>query len=147
VVGRWRCPVDHPLFRDSGPARRYLFCFPRTSVWIQHEGGRPFVADLNTVTYYNQGQRYQRIALSERGDRGDWFAVAPQVIADLLAVWDPSAKDRPDRPFTFSRGPCDAETYLLQRAVFEHLTRQPSARERSVERRPRSRLLEPQPLQ
>lgn len=126
TVGRWRCPVDHPLFRDSGPARRYLFCFPRTSVWIQHDGGKPFVADPNTVTYYNQGQRYQRTPLSERGDRGDWFAVAPQVIADLLAEWDPSAKDRQNRPFTFTHGPCDADTYLLQRAVFEHVTRAPN---------------------
>jgi AraC family transcriptional regulator len=123
TVGRWRCPVGHPLFRDSGPARRYLFCFPRTSVWIQHDGGQPFVADANTVTYYNQGQRYQRRAMSERGDRGDWFAVAPQVIAELLAEWDPSAKDRPHRPFTFTHGPCDADTYLLQRAVFEHVAR------------------------
>lgn len=126
TVGRWRCPVSHPLFKDSGPARRYLFCFPRTSVWIQHDGGQPFVADPNTVTYYNQGQVYRRMELSERGDRGDWFAIAPQVIADLLAEWDPSARDRQDRPFTFSHGPCDADTYLLQRSVFEHVTREPS---------------------
>ncbi|HUE86165.1 MAG TPA: AraC family transcriptional regulator [Vicinamibacterales bacterium] len=125
TVGRWRCPVGHPLFHDSGPARRYLFCFPRTSVWIQHDGGTPFVADPNTVTYYNQGQIYRRQELSARGDRGDWFGVAPQVIADVLADWDPSARDRQDRPFTFSHGPCDAATYLLQRAVFEHVTREP----------------------
>jgi hypothetical protein len=126
TVGRWRCPVGHPLFRDSGPARRYLFCFPRTSVWIQHDGGEPFVADPNTVTYYNQGQTYRRMALSARGDRGDWFAVAPHVIAELLAAWDPAARDRQDRPFTFSHGPCDADTYLLQRGVFEHVTRERS---------------------
>jgi AraC family transcriptional regulator len=126
TVGRWRCPVGHPLFRDSGPARRYLFCFPRTSVWIQHDGGEPFVADPNTVTYYNQGQSYRRMALSARGDRGDWFAVAPHVIAELLSAWDPAARDRHDRPFTFSHGPCDADTYLLQRGVFEHVTRERS---------------------
>jgi AraC family transcriptional regulator len=126
TVGRWRCPVGHPLFRDSGPARGYLFCFPRTSVWIQHDGGQPFVADPNTVTYYNQGQTYRRIELSARGDRGDWFAVAPHVIAELLAAWDPAARDRQDRPFTFSHGPCDADTYLLQRGVFEHVTRERS---------------------
>lgn len=125
TVGRWRCPVDHPLFTDSGPARRFLFCFPRSSVWIQHYGGEPFVADSNTVTYYNQGQLYRRVALSACGDRGDWFGVAPSVIADLLAEWDPAARDRQDRPFTFSHGPCDAGTYLLQRAVFEHVTREP----------------------
>ena len=127
TVGRWRCPVGHPLFRNSGPILRFLFCFPRESVWIQHDGGEPFVADPNVVTYYNQGQEFRRIELSERGDRGDWFAVAPQVIADLLSEWDPSATDRPQRPFTFSHGPCDADTYLLQRAVFEHVAREPHA--------------------
>jgi AraC family transcriptional regulator len=125
TVGRWRCPVAHPIFRDSGPAHRYLFCFPRTSVWIQHEGGRPFVADPNIVTYYNRGQSYQRFQLSDSGDHGDWFALHPHVIAETLATWDPSAIDREDRPFPFSHGPCDAATYLLQRAVFEHVNREP----------------------
>jgi hypothetical protein len=42
-IGRWRCPADHPHFLDSGPASDALFVFPRKSVWIQHDGGRPFV--------------------------------------------------------------------------------------------------------
>jgi AraC family transcriptional regulator len=123
TIGRWRCPVAHPIFRDSGPARRYLFCFPRTSVWIQHEGGTAFVADPNIVTFYNRGQLYRRFQLSREGDYGDWFALHPHVIAETLASWDPSAAEREDRPFTFSHGPCDAATYLLQRAVFEHVNR------------------------
>jgi hypothetical protein len=69
-VGRWRCPADHPHFLDSGPSSDALFVFPRQSVWIQHDGGRPFVADPNTVTYYNKGQRYRRQQLSEAGDHG-----------------------------------------------------------------------------
>jgi AraC family transcriptional regulator len=124
TVGRWRCPVAHPIFRDSGPAHRYLFCFPRTSVWIQHEGGTPFVADPNVVTYYNRGQAYRRFPLSDAGDHGDWFALQPHVIAETLAMWEPSAIERDDRPFAFSHGPCDSATYLLQRAVFEHVNRE-----------------------
>jgi AraC family transcriptional regulator len=124
AVGRWRCPIGNPIFRDSGPAHRYLFCFPRTSVWIQHEGATPFVADPNVVTYYNRGQSYRRLRLSDAGDRGDWFALHPRVIAETLGLYDPSAADREDRPFTFTHGPCDPATYLLQRGVFEHVSRE-----------------------
>lgn len=36
-VGRWRCPVDHPAFRNSGPTAEAFFVFPREPVWIAHE--------------------------------------------------------------------------------------------------------------
>ncbi len=84
-VGRWRCPADHPQFRDSGPSSDALFVFPREGVWIEHEGREPFVADANTVTYYNKGQNYRRRKLSARGDQCEWFAVAQEAIAETLA--------------------------------------------------------------
>jgi AraC family transcriptional regulator len=123
-VGRWRCPADHPHFLDSGPSSDALFVFPRQGVWIQHEGGRPFVADPNTVTYYNKGQRYRRQQLSEAGDHGEWYAVSPDAIADTLAAHEPAAIDRPDLPFRFTHGPSDADSYLRQRLVFEHVSRE-----------------------
>ena len=64
AIGRFRCEVGHPEFRDTGPIRRSIVVFPRTSVWIRHEGGREFVADPNVVTIYNRGQRYRRRAIS-----------------------------------------------------------------------------------
>ncbi len=124
TVGRWRCPADHPVFADSGPARAHLFVFPRTSVWIQHDGGRRFVADPATVTFYNRGQGYRRFALSPAGDRGEWFAVAPAVLADVLARRDPAARDRGPRLFAASHGPSDRRSYLAQRAVYEHVCRE-----------------------
>jgi AraC family transcriptional regulator len=123
TVGRWRCPVGHPVFADSGPARGYLFVFPRSSVWIQHEGDRRFVADPATVTFYNRGQRYRRQALSPDGDRGEWFAVAPAVLADVLTRRDPNAPERGRRLFDITHGPSDRASYLAQRAVYEHVCR------------------------
>jgi AraC-like DNA-binding protein len=123
-IGRWRCPAEHPVFLDSGPVPDALFVFPRQSVWIQHDGGRPFVADPNTVTYYNKGQPYRRQRLSEAGDHCEWYAVAPEALADTLAAHEPAAADRPDTPFTFTHGPSDAESYLRQRLVFEHVCRE-----------------------
>ncbi len=123
-IGRWRCPADHPQFLDSGPTPDALFVFPRQGVWIQHDGGRPFVADPNTVTYYNKGQPYRRQQLSEAGDHCEWYAVAPEAIAETLAAHDPSAIDRPDEPFSFTYGPSDPDSYLRQRLVFEHVSRE-----------------------
>lgn len=121
-VGRWRCPAHHPQFADSGPSSDALFVFPRDSVWIEHEGGMPFVADPNTVTYYNKHQCYRRAPLSARGDRCEWFAVAPEAITEVLATHEPAAIDRPGLPFPFAYGPSDADSYLRQRLVFHHVS-------------------------
>lgn len=126
-IGRWRCPADHPDFVDSGPSSDALFVFPRESVWIQHDGAAPFVADANTVTYYNKGQCYRRRQLSALGDQCEWFAVAPEAIADTLSAHEPAAVDRPNVPFRFTHGPSDPESYLRQRLVFEHVSREATA--------------------
>jgi AraC family transcriptional regulator len=123
TVGRWRCPVDHPCFTDSGPAGGHLVCFPRTAVWIQHDGGRRFLADPNLVTFYNDGQRYLRRAFHPAGDHTDWFAVAPGAVADAMRDVDPAVDDRGPRPFSSAHGPSDPHTYLLQRTVVEHVSR------------------------
>jgi AraC family transcriptional regulator len=123
-IGRWRCPADHPEFVDSGPITEALFVFPRESVWIAHEGQEPFVADPNTVTYYNAGQCYRRRKLSDRGDQCEWFAMAPEAIAETLSGHDPSAIDRPESPFPFTHGPSDSDSYLRQRMVFHHVSKE-----------------------
>ena len=52
-IGSFRCPVEHPRFRDSGPTKSHLFVFPRTCVWIEQEGRRPFVSDPTHAVLYN----------------------------------------------------------------------------------------------
>ena len=123
-IGRWRCPADNPHFLDSGPSSDALFVFPRDGVWIEHDGDDPFVADPNTVTYYNKGQCYRRRKLSARGDQCEWFAVAPEAIAETLSAYEPAAIDRPHSPFPFTRGPSDPDSYLRQRMLFRHVSRE-----------------------
>jgi AraC family transcriptional regulator len=76
------------------------------------------------VTYYNKGQRYRRHRLSKAGDHGEWYAVAPEAIADTLAAHDPAVVDRLDVPFQFTHGPSDADSYLRQRLLFEHVSQE-----------------------
>jgi AraC family transcriptional regulator len=126
-VGRWRCPAENPIFQDSGPISDALFAFPREGVWIQHQGGAPFVADANTVTYYNKGQAYTRQKLGAWGDQCEWFAVSPDAIAETLSAHEPAAIDRPESPFRFTHGPSEPDSYLRQRMVFEHVSREANA--------------------
>lgn len=68
TIGAFRCAIDHPSFRDSGPIQQDCFVFPRTSVVIQHDRGAPFVADPTVVTLYNRAQAYERRPVSRQGD-------------------------------------------------------------------------------
>lgn len=120
VVGRWRCPVDSPYFANSGPSRYDLCVFPRTGVWIRHEGHRPFVADPSVVTYYNAGHPYERRAIDPTGDRCEWFGVARHVLAELIGRRDDQIGPTSE-VFSFTHGPCDRDSYFAQRAVFEHV--------------------------
>ena len=116
-IGRFRCDPAHTSFRDSGPASGCIVVFPRTSVWIQHEGSRRFVADPNVVTIYNRGQRYERFPISPEGDRCDWFAVADSVARDVVGRFDPAAGESPDRPYRFERAPSSMALYARQRRI------------------------------
>ena len=123
AVGEFRCPVGHPAFTNSGPTERCIVVFPRTSVWINHEGSRPFVADPNIVTIYNRAQRYERAPLSPEGDRCDWFAVTDDVARGIVAAFDPKAADRSDGPFRFESAPSTPALYFAQRRLLLQLRR------------------------
>jgi AraC-like DNA-binding protein len=111
-VGAFRCDRDFPGFSDTGPIQQDCFVFPRTAVAIEHEHERPFAANPNVVTFYNRGQRYQRHAVSEQGDRCDWFGIRPDIVRDCLAA-------QAEQVFSWARGKCDSQTYLRQRHLFE----------------------------
>lgn len=121
LAGRFRAPVGHPRFRDSGPTLNHIFVFPRTCVEIRHQDARPFLAEPNVVTYYNRGQVYSRAAVDPAGDRCEWFAFQDAVVVDAVRLFDPSTEERPDRPFPFRYGPGDSESYWVQRRIVETL--------------------------
>ena len=115
-IGAFRCDRHYAGFRDTGPARNDCFVFPRTAVLIEHEDAPAFVANPNTVTFYNREQRYQRHEVSERGDLCDWFGVHRDLARDAVRALAPAERDA---PFSWHRGRCNARTYLLQRRLFD----------------------------
>src|SRR5262245_55143463 len=111
-VGAFRCPVDDPRFKDSGPISDSLVAFPRRGVWIRQAGSRRVAADASIATIYNRGRRYDRAAISADGDRSDWFGLAPEVAVAMAREIDPGAPDEPERAFRFEVAPASHELYL-----------------------------------
>src|SRR5688500_8951957 len=120
AIGRFRCHFSHPLFRDSGPCSNHTFVFPRTSTHIQHDGGAAFTGGPNTISIYNEGQRYTRTAVDE-ADVSDWYAVSDEVARDAIATFDDHVIDRPNRRFRHAHAPSSSGLYLLQRRLFDTL--------------------------
>ncbi|MEO8334330.1 MAG: AraC family transcriptional regulator [bacterium] len=90
--------------------------FPRTSVWIRHEGSEPFLADATVATIYNRGQLYERFPMAEDGDRCDWFAVDDDLAREIAGNLDPAAGES-SRPFQFEWTATSADLYYRQRAL------------------------------
>jgi AraC-like DNA-binding protein len=124
-VGSFRCPVEHPRFRDSGPTRSHVFVFPRTSVWIEQEGRRPFVSDPTHAVLYNRQHHYTRRPISRDGDRSDWFGVSADLHRQVQAGFEPARADCSELTFRTGQAATDAATYRLQRQIFEYVRRHP----------------------
>ena len=114
TVGAFRCPLNYPSFRDTGPTERHLVVFPRSGVWIRHAGSRAFAADPRVVTIYNAGQEYTRAPMHPDGDRCDWFALSPDLAREAAGVDS-------DRPFRFEFTESDQRLYCRQRILFDRL--------------------------
>ncbi len=121
-IGRFRCDVSHPQFRNSGPIREAVVVFPRTSVWIRHQGARAFVADPNVVTIYNRDQCYERFPIDAVGDHCDWFSLAEPLCREVAQRYTPAHADSCTGPFAFERAPNTAALFSRQRALFLRAT-------------------------
>jgi len=120
-AGEFRCAVSHPRFSDTGPTPGYCFVFPRTAVWIKHEGREEFVADRNVVPLYNMGHPYRRRRIYPDGDQTDWFRVSPSLLREALRPHDPAAAEDQSRLFRFDFAQASAKTFLRQWRVFAHI--------------------------
>ncbi len=125
-AGEFRLPIDHPRFEDTGPTRQYCFVFPRHACWIEQQGHRPFVADATVVPLYNLGHPYRRGAISDDGDRTDWFGVQPAVLREMVAAFDPDRAAETAQLFARPFVSASSHTFLTQRRVFEHLHAAPA---------------------
>lgn len=111
ALGTFRCPAEHPMFRDSGPCTHHTVVFPRTSTVIRHAGGSSFTATPNCATLYNQNQEYTRKRVSNE-DASDWIVLADDILRDLT-------RSDGERPFRAAHASVDSLTYMRQRRLFD----------------------------
>lgn len=116
AIGRFRCPVTYPGFQNTGAISESVIVFPRSAVWIRHEGSRRFFADPTIITMYNRAQEYERFAASPDGDRSDWLAMSDDLAREIVGAFDARAADS-SSPFRFQWGPSSAPLYIRQRAL------------------------------
>lgn len=114
AAGTHRLPASEPCFESYGPTSAWFVVFPRNSTIIEHAGGPRFVGSPAVAPLYNRGQEYRRRRLSAEGDFCDWFAVAPETLAELT-------HSDGERPLRAPYVPVGPREYLRQRAVVEHL--------------------------
>ncbi len=120
-IGRFRARPEEPHFRFSGLPGAHLFVFPHYEVWIENRGHDPFVADRSCITFYNPAQVYRRRAINERGDLGDWFALEPEILEQILSRHDREGSVLDERLFRFSSGPSDDASFLFQRSLLARI--------------------------
>ena len=120
-VGLFHCRPWHSLFRNDNFSTGDHIVFPRSGVYITHEGQETLVADPNVVVFYNQGQTYEREMLSEAGDFSEYFGFQPEILRDVLRDYDLTAPADVENPFRFTHAPSDAQSYALQRLVVQQL--------------------------
>ncbi|HQZ15737.1 MAG TPA: AraC family transcriptional regulator [Vicinamibacteria bacterium] len=96
----------------------------RHGVFCKHFGGSTVTADVNQAIFFSKGSTVRVSHPADCGDRGTVFALAPRVLRDIVRELDPSVDPRPDRPFPFATGPCDAAAFWRHRELVQRLAAQ-----------------------
>jgi AraC-like DNA-binding protein len=117
-VGFTRCRPESACCGPEHLVGNHVITFPRSGVFLMHLGRDNYVADPNCVVFSNRDDTFRTSHPGARGDDTLWLAVEPGVIRDAVCRFDPSAADRPGRPFPFTHGPCEPRTFLLHQALF-----------------------------
>ncbi len=103
-IGVFAVDPNEPHFIETGFVQDPIIVFPKNSIWIQHEGSEPFVADTTLVNFYNSGQHYRRFAIHPAGDYCHWFRINDALLSEVVSA----------ERFHFSREnmPCPPTVFL-----------------------------------
>ncbi len=107
-VRDFNLPASAPDWeRTNQTGDSVVLAFARAPVLIEHEGGRPLVADRSAAMLYNPGQRYRRGLLDSRGDNCVYMRLGDGCAAEAFGAHDASAADRESAPACLPRVPVD----------------------------------------
>ena len=123
-VNDYRCRACHggPAAEEYSVANDIVLM--RHGVFCKHFGHRAVTADVNHAIFFSKGSTVRVSHPAECGDRGTVFTLAPRVLRDIVRELDPSVGERPDPPFPFVTGPCDANAFWRHRELVQRLAAQ-----------------------
>lgn len=96
----------------------------RHGVFCKHFGSRSVTADVNQAIFFSKGSAVRVSHPADCGDRGTVFTVSARVLNDIVRELDPSVDERPEQPFPFVTGPCDANTFWRHRELVQRIAAQ-----------------------
>ena len=103
-IGVFAVDPNEPHFIETGYVQDPIIVFPKNSIWIQHEGSEPFVADTTLVNFYNSGQHYRRFAIHPAGDYCHWFRINDALLSEVV--------NQEQSHFSQENMPCPASVFL-----------------------------------
>lgn len=98
----------------------------RHGVFCKHFGHQTVTADVNHAIFFSKGSTVRVSHPADCGDRGTVFTLAPRVLRDIIRELDPTVDDRPEKPFPFVTGPCDANAFWRHRELVQRIAAQDS---------------------
>ncbi|MCA9288465.1 MAG: helix-turn-helix transcriptional regulator [Phycisphaerales bacterium] len=118
AVAHHRCPPeDHRWQTENQVVTGHLVVFPWSVTMMRPDSREHFVADPNSVLFWNRGEVFRRDLVSDRGDESALFAVDSSLAVEMLAAHDPSVREHPEAPFRVHRAPSDPRLFLLQASI------------------------------
>ena len=82
-IGNFILKSDDPNFNKTGTVHQPLIVFPQHSIWIQHQGQDPFVADSSIINLYNKNQQYERYSIDSQGDYCHWIEISETLLQQI----------------------------------------------------------------
>ncbi len=108
-----------PLREEQSAAHDIVLV--RHGAFCRHHGRQSSLIDVNQVAFFSAGSTSRVSHPGPCGDRGTELAVATRVLLDIVREYDPGVDGRPDAPFPFLAGPCDASLFWRHRALVMRL--------------------------
>jgi AraC-like DNA-binding protein len=109
-----RCPGPQAAGWREERSLRHEIVLLRSGAFIRHDASGKFLADANTMLFFNAGQPYHVSHPLSGGDRCTVFSLNPQALLELVRTLDLSAGERPEQPFARGQAVVQAPLQLIQ---------------------------------
>lgn len=117
------CRHDHRETSPEEMSESNTITLMRHGMFSRHFGRRAVTSDVNQASFFAKDSVYRVGHPGGCGDRGTSVVVARSILNDIIRELDPAVDERPDHPFAFDSGPCDAELFWRHREYVMRLER------------------------